>query len=158
MPSPFYLILSSFMLIAGIGLVLWIFLIRSRMDRKLNMRNALLTKAELDSHAKITASEHVVGKRKNYLNFPLLWINQNYDIILSVYKELNAEIRKKRPVPPAAEWLLDNFYLIEEQVNSIRRDFDLRDYFKLPVLKSGFLKGYARVFAVAENRISAQAV
>lgn len=137
------------MLISGIGLVLWIFLIRSRMDRKLNMRNALLTKTELDSHAKLTASEHAVGKRKNYLNLPLLWINQNYDIILSVYKELNAEIRKKRPVPPAAEWLLDNFYLIEEQVNSIRRDFDLKDYFKLPVLKSGFLKGYARVFAIA---------
>ncbi|HQK72622.1 MAG TPA: glucoamylase family protein [Clostridiales bacterium] len=149
MPSPFILILSSFMLISGIGLVLWIFLIRSRMDRKLNMRKALLTKTELDSHAKATASEHVVGKRKNYLNLPLLWINQNYDIILSVYKELNAEIRKKRPVPPAAEWLLDNFYLIEEQVNGIRRDFDLRDYFKLPVLKSGFLKGYARVFAIA---------
>lgn len=135
--------------VLAIGLLLWVFLIRSRIDRKLNMRDALLSSEEFEGHAKTTATEHTVRKRRNYFNSPVVWMNQNYKIILSAYKELNTDIQKKYAVPPAAEWLLDNFYIIEEQVKSIRRDLDLKSYFKLPVLSFGFLKGYARIFAVA---------
>ena len=143
------LILWAVLLIIGIGLLFWALLIRTRIDRKLNMRDALLSSDQLEGHAKTTAAEHSVRKRHSYLNWPVLWMNQNYEIILSVYKSLNSDIQKKLTVPPAAEWLMDNFYIIEEQVKSIRRDLDLKSYFKLPVLKSGFLKGYARIFAVS---------
>lgn len=135
--------------ISVIASIIWILLIKSRLDKKLNMRDALLTSEEFEVHAKTTAAEHVVRKRRRFYNSPVLWMNQNYKIILSVYKELNLDIQKRYAVPPAAEWLLDNFYIIEEQVKSIRRDLHLRSYFKLPVLESGFLKGYARIFAVA---------
>ncbi len=143
------LLLWAVFIIVGISFLFWVLLIRTRIDRKLNMRDALLSSDQLEGHARTTAAEHSVRKRHNYLNWPVLWMNQNYEIILSVYKGLNSDIQKKLSVPPAAEWLLDNFYIIEEQVKSIRRDLDLKSYFKLPVLKSGFLKGYARIFAVA---------
>lgn len=142
-------IFLTVLLVSGIVSLLWIFLIKTRIDKKLNMRDALLTSEELEVHAKTTAAEHAVRKRSRFFNSPVLWMNQNYKIILSVYKELNLDIQKRNAVPPAAEWLLDNFYIIEEQVKSIRRDLNLRSYFKLPVLESGFLKGYSRIFAVA---------
>ncbi|TXT18029.1 MAG: cellobiose phosphorylase [Erysipelotrichaceae bacterium] len=45
--------------------------------------------------------------------------------------------------------LLDNFYIIEEQVKNLRRDLTKKDMRSLPVLNSGPLKGYSRIFAVA---------
>jgi cyclic beta-1,2-glucan synthetase len=49
---------------------------------------------------------------------------------------------------PAREWLLDNFYLIQEQIYSIRRHLP-KDYGReLPQLK-GTIPGYPRVYAIA---------
>ena len=53
-----------------------------------------------------------------------------------------------------AEWLLDNFYIIEEQVKMLRRDLNKKSYQQLPVLKSGSLKGQARILAIAVEIVS----
>jgi len=50
--------------------------------------------------------------------------------------------------------LLDNFYIIEEQVKSLRRDLTKEVYAKLPVLDSGHLKGYARIYSIALELLS----
>lgn len=55
---------------------------------------------------------------------------------------------------PAAEWLLDNFYIIEEQVKLIRRNLSRGQYSRLPVLKKGYLKGYPRVYAIALEMVA----
>jgi len=136
-------------LIACIVLICFIILIKFRNHRKLNSQDALLSSEELEDHAKKTAIEHLISNRQNFLNWPVPRMNENYASILSVYKELNEDIQKKYSVPPAAEWLLDNFYIIEEQVKALRRDLVKKSYLRLPVLKIGLLKGYARIFAIA---------
>ncbi|HWQ29362.1 MAG TPA: glucoamylase family protein [Negativicutes bacterium] len=57
-------------------------------------------------------------------------------------------------VTPAAEWLLDNFYIIEEQVKEIRQNLSRKYYSQLPRLKAGVLKGYPRVYAIALELVS----
>jgi len=64
---------------------------------------------------------------------------------------MNEDVQKGISTTPAAEWLLDNFYIIEEQVKSLRRDLTKEVYAKLPVLDSGHLKGYARIYSIAWN-------
>lgn len=147
------LLAGGTILIACIVLFLWLVL-RKFTNKKLNMRDALLTSEELEKHAKNTAIEHSVSRRQNFLHWPVPRMNENYEFILSVYKELNEDIQKKYNVPPAAEWLLDNFYLIEEQVKELRRDLIKSNYLKLPVLRFGRLKGYARIFAVAVELVA----
>ena len=143
------LLIESSALIICIVLTLWIALRISRKERNINMRDALLSAEELEGHAKKTAIEHSVSKRQILLNWPIPRMNENYDYILSIYKELNEDVKRKYSVHPAAEWLLDNFYIVEEQVKGLRRDLVKKSYLKLPVLKSGILRGYARIFAVA---------
>lgn len=135
-------------LISFIVLALWVILIRSRDNRKLNMRDASLSSEELEAHAKETAIEHTVSGKQDASNWPLPRMNDNYDFILSVYKELNEDIQKRFSVPSSAEWLLDNFYIIEEQAKGLRRDLSKKSCLRLPVLRSGFLKGFSRIFAV----------
>lgn len=123
-------------------------------NRNISMRHAALTVDELENHARRMALEHFVSQKRNILNWPIPRMNDNYSFILSVYKSLNEDIQQKRSVPAAAEWLLDNFYIIEEQVKSIRRDMKKKDYYQLPVLKSGPFKGYTRIYAIAMELIS----
>lgn len=140
--------------VAAIILFLWIILIKARNKRILNIRDASLTCEELEDHARKLAIEHFVSRKQDLLNWPIPRMNDNYSFILSVYKDLNEDIQKKRAIPSAAEWLLDNFYIIEEQVKSIRRDLVKKDYLRLPVLKCGSLKGNARIFAVAMDLVA----
>ena len=50
---------------------------------------------------------------------------------------------------PAAEWLLDNYHLVDEQIREIRDDLPPGYYRQLPKLADGPLAGYPRVFGVA---------
>lgn len=143
--------------ITVLGLIIlgWLFLNRARKTRNTDIRDALLTVEELENHAKQIALEHDVStNNSSLLSFPVPRMNDNYNLILSVYKSLNDDITEKRSVPAAAEWLLDNFYVIEEQVKSIRQDLNKDEYHRLPVLKSGLLKGYTRVYAIAMELVS----
>jgi len=148
------LFIEGLVLIACIVLILWIFLIKSRNGRKLNMREVLLSSEELESHAKRIAIEHSVSDKQNFLNWPVPRMNENYEFIRSVYKELNEDIQKKYTIPPAAEWLLDNFYVIEEQVKGLRHNLVRRSYLRLPILKFGLLKGYARIYAITVELVA----
>src|SRR6185437_10408774 len=58
-------------------------------------------------------------------------------------------IREERAITPAAEWLLDNFYVAQEQLREIREDLPRGFYRRLPKLAEGPLAGYPRVFGVA---------
>ncbi len=147
-------LIAGVALIACIVAVLWIILIRSQNRRKLNVGDAALSGEDLGEHAKKTAIEHSISKKTNFLNWPVPRMNESYNYILSVYRDLNEDIQKKYTVPPAAEWLLDNFYIIEEQVKGLRRDLTKADYFRLPVLKTGPMKGYARIFAIAVELVA----
>lgn len=143
-----YPLIEITLLISFLGLILFA-LFRLRKNRKINMLNATLTVEELEEHAKRAALTHTVILRKNILNWPLTRVNDNYGFIKSLYKDLNDDIRQKRAVPPAAEWILDNYYVFEEQTKSLRRDLTKKDYYNLPILKKGPFKGYTRVLAIA---------
>ncbi len=49
----------------------------------------------------------------------------------------------------AGEWMLDNFYIIEQTIRQIREDLPPGYYRQLPVLESTALTGYPQIFAVA---------
>ncbi len=135
-------------------IALWLILKRVQKNRNITIRNASLTVEELEDHARKMALEHSVSSRMSRQNWPLARMNDNYSYILAIYKDLNNEVNQKRTVPPAAEWLLDNFYVIEEQVKGIRKNLSKKEYSRLPVLKTGPYKGYTRVFAIAMELVA----
>ncbi|MEL7655789.1 MAG: glycosyl transferase, partial [Bacillota bacterium] len=135
--------------------VLLIFvLFRIHKNRDISFRGASLTDDVLEKHAETIAREHAVTSKAYVSNWPMTRMNDNYNTILAVCKSLNEDVALKRTVPPAAEWLLDNFYIVEEQVKSIRRDLSKKEYNRLPVLRKGPLKGYTRIFAIAMELVT----
>lgn len=116
--------------------------------------DAILNAEELERHAVEIARKHVVGKSSRHYYSLETRMNKNFRFITSVYKELNEYANSRSSVTPAAEWLLDNFYIIEEQVKEIRQNLSRRHYSQLPRLKAGTLKGYPRVYAIALELVS----
>jgi cellobiose phosphorylase len=54
----------------------------------------------------------------------------------------------------SAEWLLDNAYLIREQVTDLRRSLPQKYYGKLPLIASGPDAGLPRVYHIASKMVS----
>nr|WP_317135167.1 glucoamylase family protein [Pollutimonas thiosulfatoxidans] len=76
-------------------------------------------------------------------------LDRNAAILLDAYRANAAELEAGRGVEPAAEWLLDNYHVVEEQVRQIRDDLPPGFYRQLPKLAAGPLAGYPRVLGVA---------
>ena len=148
----FYYYESGIALLTAV--LLFLVLYRLRRNRDIQIRGASLSEEVLEVHAKAIAREHSVSVRTYAAGWPLLRMNENYELILMVCKSLNEDVMQKRSMPPAAEWLLDNFYLVEEQVKIIRRDLSKKEYAGLPVLSKGPFRGHTRIFAIAMELVS----
>ena len=67
----------------------------------------------------------------------------------TAFQALIAGIRKGHGVTPAAEWLVDNYYIVDEHIKAVRRDLPPGFYKQLPKLSNGPMRGYPRVYGLA---------
>jgi len=77
-------------------------------------------------------------------------MNRDFSAIFSVYRKLNDNKKLKSNLVPASEWLLDNFYIIQEHTKQIKWDFTFKMYRGLPVVESG----YTRTFIIARKLVA----
>ncbi len=117
------------------------------------MRSELFSAEQLQRHARDLAGWHEVDRRPD--GYTLLRRLDNNAAVLSLAHELVREgVASHRRIAPAAEWLLDNYYLIEEQIRTTRRHLP-RGYSRLlPRLANGPHIGLPRVYAIATELIS----
>ncbi|WP_421423065.1 GH36-type glycosyl hydrolase domain-containing protein [Agrobacterium rosae] len=73
---------------------------------------------------------------------------ENEKEILRVYRTTAVDAENGQNITPAAEWLLDNHYVIEEAIQEVRRDFPRKFYRQLPTVKIGNIE-IPRVMALA---------
>jgi hypothetical protein len=139
-----------------IGLIVFLInvILSGRQDSMVEVRDSILAPDELQKHAVEIARNHPVGRTSRSINWLIRRLNDNYSLITEVYKALNSDMKGSFPTAPAAEWLLDNFYIIEEQVKLLRRNLTRGHYSRLPVLKKGYLRGYPRVYAIALEMVA----
>ena len=82
------------------------------------LRAELFSLEQLASHAEVLAAEHELTARSRADGL-LEHLDKNEDV-LRAFNRSTLEVDKSRRITPAAEWLLDNFYLIEEQIHLAR--------------------------------------
>ena len=98
--------------------------------RNLGMEGALLNKSELYKHLEKIASNHSIKQESLKNTYPIPRMMENYNIIKSVYNFLNDNVKANISIHPAGEWLLDNFYILEEVTKSIEKEMTLSKYKK----------------------------
>jgi len=117
-------------------------------------RVAALSIEDPQTYVRQATIAHMASKKRQSLDWPLARLNSNFKLIQIACADLNENLLKKEDVPAPAEWLLDNFYIIESQVSVLRSELRRKEYLRLPVLQSGPYKGYARVYVMAVELIA----
>ena len=79
---------------------------------------------------------------------------KNQAVLIEAYHLVVAAVGADRRISPADEWLLDNFYLIEEQIRTARRHLPKHYSSELPRLTNGPMAGFPRVYDIALELIS----
>lgn len=126
--------------------------VRDRVDNG-PIRDELYSGDQLAQHARETASSYQIDTRKG-LDRLLPRLADNERSLLRTHDLLNAVIESNRPIAPAGEWLLDNFYLVEEQIRTARHHLPEEYSKELPHLANGPLEGYPRVYHIARELIA----
>ncbi len=76
-------------------------------------------------------------------------VAENGRLLLEYYRAIARAVQQEHTITPAAEWLVDNFYIVEEQLREIRDDLPPSYYRELPKIAAGHLEGYPRVYGIA---------
>jgi cyclic beta-1,2-glucan synthetase len=120
-----------------------------RVGAELPIREELYSIERLEQYAIALAAEHKLAEKQRRMNLLLPRLEENGRKLIAAYKALAESIREEHVISPAAEWLVDNFHIVEEQVREIREDLPRSYYYELPQLAEGELKNYPRIYALS---------
>src|SRR5580700_8810358 len=113
------------------------------------IRAELFSVERLEQHAESLAAAQLVVTDPEEGRPLIPRVLENGRVLLEYYRATARAIQHEQAITPAAEWFVDNFYIVEEQLREIRDDLPPGFYRKLPKLASGHLEGFPRVFGVA---------
>ena len=108
---------------------------------------------QLDRHAKALALTHQLAAGKG--NYKLIErLDSNESVLIRTYELIADAADHKRRNSPASEWMLDNFYLIEEQIRLARLHLPKAFSRELPHLANGVWASYPRAYAIVLDYIA----
>ncbi|MGD9983882.1 MAG: glucoamylase family protein [Porticoccaceae bacterium] len=117
------------------------------------LRAELFSADQMVLHGKALAAAHRVapGRAPDRL---LDRLAANESALIEVCNLLTTAVAQGRQITPAGEWLLDNFYLIEEQIRTAKRHLPEGYSRALPRLAQGPSAGHPRVYDIALETIA----
>jgi len=118
-------------------------------DNEESIREELFSIERLEQHAESLAAAQAVTARPTTGRSLAVRLRDNESVLLDAYRAIADSVGEGQAITPAAEWLLDNYHLVEEQIREIRDDLPPRYYRQLPKLAGGPFVGYPRVFGLA---------
>jgi len=118
------------------------------------LSSELFSTEQMEQYGKILAGLHILGPKVDPDQQLLSRLAENETILLEVHDLVSEAVKANRQITPAGEWLLDNFYLIEEQIRTGRRHLPKGYSKELPRLLNGSSAGLPRVYDIAKEIIS----
>ncbi len=117
------------------------------------LRAELLSRDQMRQHGRTLAESHTVTKKRAPEQL-LTRLTENEGVLVETCSMLTSAVKANRRVAPAGEWLLDNFYLIKEQIRTAKKHLPKGYSRELPRLLSGPSAGLPRVYDIALETIS----
>lgn len=113
------------------------------------IRSDIYSAERLEEYAEYLSSELVLDFKKKKGHSLLPRLKENAKELVKHYQKMTSIVSEGGELSPAAEWIVDNFHIIEDQIREIREDLPARYYRELPKIEIGELKGHPRVYAIA---------
>ena len=116
-------------------------------------RAELFSVDQMEQHGKSLAANHRLSRYGRH-NRLLKRLDENETVLVDSCTLLMDAVKAKSRIEPAGEWLLDNFYLVEEQIRIARQHLPKNYSRELPRLANGNSRGLPRVYDLAVEVIS----
>ena len=120
----------------------------------LNIKGALLDKKQLENYIENIASEHNLQKKSDKKTYPIKRLEENFKFITKTYDILNLNLKQNINIHPAGEWIVDNYYIIEQTYKGIKKELNKKKYVNFIGISNGLYKGYARIYVLASEIVA----
>jgi cyclic beta-1,2-glucan synthetase len=126
---------------------------RKHTDDEPPLRAELFSADQMERRGENLADSHQLGSGRTP-DLLLGRLAENEAVLVGVRNLLSEAARANSRIAPAGEWLLDNFYLIEEQIRTAKRHLPKGYSRGLPRLQKGSSAGLPRVYDIALEIVS----
>ena len=113
------------------------------------IRAEIFSAERLEQHAASLAAAQTVTTRPVAVRPLTARLRDNHKALLDAHRAIAKSIAAGGAITPAAEWLVDNYHVVEAQIRQVRDDLPPGYYRQLPKLADGPLAGYPRVLGLA---------
>ena len=96
--------------------------------KALLIKGTILTQNQLEKYLETIATDHNLKNTSDKNTYPIPRLKENFGVITEVYQLLNEHIKLKIPIHPAGEWILDNYYVIDQTAKNIKQELSLKKY------------------------------
>ena len=123
-------------------------------NKILKINGTLLDKYQLENHLEKIAASHNIAAKSKVETYPIPELLKNFEFIKDTYNLLNEHVKLGISIHPAGEWLLDNFYIVEEIVKQIQKELPLKKYLNFLGITNGNYQGFARIYVLASEIVA----
>ncbi len=122
--------------------------------KSLIIKGTILSQNQIEAYLEKIASDHSLQKYSNKNTYPIPRLKENFEIITQVYQLLNEHIKLGIPIHQAGEWILDNYYVIDESVKFIKNQLNKSKYINFLGIANGNYLGFARIYVLASEIVN----
>ena len=125
------------------------FSVGSHWNNEQILREEIFSIERLEEHARSLAAAQQVTRQPGFGRSLGARLRNNETVLLAAYRAIAKAVDEGRSITPAAEWVLDNYHVVEEQIREVREDLPPGFYRQLPKLAEGPFAGFPRVLGIA---------
>ena len=122
--------------------------------RNLSIEGAIIDEEQLNKHLEKIAMQQELKNKSDLNTYPIPQLLESYKKIKNVYNLLSENIKLEINIHPAGEWILDNFYVIEETVRQIEKELNEKKYTEFIGIQNGKYEGFARIYVLATEMVA----
>jgi len=133
-----------------------LFVLHPKRERRLEARGPVvkLSPTQIQEHAQRHAGEQQVDPRPQHTAVLLNRLKQSRHWVRQVCADLNAASRLEQKATPAADWILDNEYILEGNARDVLLNLPRGFYRQLPTLSSEPYRGLPSIYGLAKDLVS----
>ena len=120
----------------------------------LKISGTVIDKNQLENYLQKIAISHNVTNKSQRDTYPVPHMLESFKIIQEVYNLLNEHLKLGIGIHSAGEWLLDNFYIIEQTAKQIQKELTINKYINFVGIEKGQYKGFARIYVLAAEIVA----